>query len=99
MKGWDDFINGDPSPAKKAIAAAEKEMTDEFMDYSIQAMRDHQLITGNPEAGERVGRLSAARLQLQLDVLAQLKIISSTLTVQDVASFDFLPPDLQKLRD
>ena len=95
MRGWSDFMNGDPSPAKVLIAKANENMTDEFMDYSIKAMRDEHIVDGKPENGERLGRMTRQRMQEQVEVLTQLKIIPQLIPLEKFVRFDFVPEELQ----
>jgi NitT/TauT family transport system substrate-binding protein len=91
LRGWEDFMNGNPAPGKALIAAANKQMDDDFMNYSIRSMHEHRLISGDLAKGEYIGQLSRARLQQQLDMLADLKLLPSPLTVERAATFEFLP--------
>jgi NitT/TauT family transport system substrate-binding protein len=95
LRGWDDFMKGDPSPAKALIAKRNVNMSDEFMDYSIRAMRDENIIFGTMEAGERLGLMTRARMQQQVDVLNQLGIIPRPVPLEAFVRFDLLPKDLQ----
>jgi NitT/TauT family transport system substrate-binding protein len=95
LKGWDDYMNGDPSPGKALILKSNENMTQEFMDYSTKAMRDDNIVSGKPEAGERLGLMSRKRLQKQADDLANLKLISGPLAVDKFARFDLLPQAAQ----
>lgn len=95
LRGWDDFMNGDPAPGKELIAKSNENMPGEFMDYSIKAMRDFHMVSGRPELGERPGLMTRRRLQEQVDDLLQLKIIPELIPVDNFARFDFMPPDLQ----
>jgi NitT/TauT family transport system substrate-binding protein len=95
LKGWDDFMNGDPSPGKALIAKKNPQMSEEFMDYSTKAMHDYQIVVGRPEAGERLGLMTRKRLQGQVDDLVRLKIISGPIPVDNFARFDFIPPSVQ----
>ena len=95
LRGWDDFMNGDPSPGKALISKSNENMSPEFMDYSIKAMRDENIVSGKPELGERPGLMTRRRLQQQVDDLFQLKIIPELIPVDKFARFDLMPPDLQ----
>jgi NitT/TauT family transport system substrate-binding protein len=97
IRGWDDFLRGDPAPGKALIAARNEKMSDEFMGYSIEAMRRYRLVEGHADRGERTGLLTRRRLQEQIDLLATLKILERPLTVDQAVSFDFLPPELRAL--
>ena len=98
IHGWDDFMNGDPSPGKALIAARNPNMTNEFMDYSIRAMRDAHIVSGKPELGERLGMMTRARMQGQVDTLSQLKIIPGAIALEKIVRFDLLPAQLQAAR-
>jgi NitT/TauT family transport system substrate-binding protein len=95
LRGWDDFMGGDPSPAKALIAKANENMSDEFMDFSIKAMRDEHIVAGRPELGERPGLMTRRRMQDQVDLLLQLKIIPELIPIDRFVRFDFMPADLQ----
>jgi NitT/TauT family transport system substrate-binding protein len=96
LRGWDDFMNGDPAPAKAMILKLNQAMSDDFVDYSMKAMRDEKIIFGDPGAGERLGRMTRKRMQEQVEVLAQLKIIPQLIPLEKFARFDLLPPELQR---
>jgi NitT/TauT family transport system substrate-binding protein len=95
LKGWDEFMNGDPSPGKALIAKNNPQMSEEFMDYSTKAMHDYRIVVGRPEAGEKLGQMTRKRLQEQVDDLVRLKIISGPIPVDKFTRFDFIPPSLQ----
>ena len=95
LRGWDDFMNGDPSPAKALILKDNENMTNEFMDYSIKAMKDENMVSGKAELGERPGLMTRRRMQDQVELLFQLKIIPELIPLNRFARFDFMPPDLQ----
>jgi NitT/TauT family transport system substrate-binding protein len=95
LRGWADFMSGDPEPGKALILKADENMTSDFIDYSIKAMRDDHIVSGKAELGERIGLMTPQRLQGQVDVLAQLKIIPELIPLDRFVRFDFMPPDLQ----
>jgi NitT/TauT family transport system substrate-binding protein len=95
LRGWDDFLNGDPAPAKALIAKDNENMTNEFMDFSIKAMRDERIVSGKAEVGERLGLMTRRRMQDQVEVLFQLKIIPELIPLDRFVRFDLMPPDLQ----
>ena len=95
LRGWDDFMNGDPKPGRALILASNQGMTDEFMDYSMKAMRDERIVSGRPGDGDRPGLMTRRRLQAQVSDLAQLGIIPELIPVDKFARFDLMPVDLQ----
>lgn len=95
IRGWDDFLQGDPAPGKKLIAKLNEQMTEAFMDFSLKAMKESKLVEGDPARGEQTGLITRQRLQQQMDLLLELKIISAPVPFEKFASFDFLPPALK----
>jgi NitT/TauT family transport system substrate-binding protein len=95
VRGWADFMTGDPTPARKLIAERNDQMQPEFMDYSFNAIKEYHLVDGRPGTGETTGLLTRRRLQAQVDLLVQLKIIPAPIPLEKFVSFDFLPPELR----
>lgn len=93
IRGWTDYLTGDPAPANALIKQLRPDLTDEFFAYSIKAMKDYHLVLGDPARGEKMGQLKAERLSTQLKLLQELGVLERPLTVSDVAVFDFLPPE------
>jgi NitT/TauT family transport system substrate-binding protein len=95
LRGWDDYMNGDPAPGQALILKSNVSMTQEFMDYSTKAMREDHIVFGKPEEGERLGLMTRRRLQEQVDDLVSLRLISGPISVDKFARFDLLPSGLQ----
>ncbi|MBX3735467.1 MAG: ABC transporter substrate-binding protein [Candidatus Didemnitutus sp.] len=93
LRGWTDYLTGDPTPGNNLIKAARPDLTDDFFAYSIKAMKDYQLVLGDPARGEKMGQLTAARLETQLKLLGELGFLERPLTVKEVATFEMLPPE------
>ena len=66
-------------------------MTAGQLDYSRQALITHALVTGDPARGERIGRISLKRIQQEIDVLTEVKILEVPVTAAGVATRAFLP--------
>lgn len=92
VRGWVDYLTGDPAPADALLQKLRPDLSTEFLAYSRQAMRDHRLVLGDPARGERMGLLTTERLETQLRLLRELGLLDRELTVDDVATFEFLPP-------
>jgi NitT/TauT family transport system substrate-binding protein len=95
IRGWKDFMEGDATEARALIQKRNDQMTAEFMDYSMGAMREYHLVEGRPGTGETTGLLTRARLQAQVNLLVDLKIIPAPIPVEKFASFEFLPEPLR----
>lgn len=93
LRGWIDYLTVDPSPANSLIKQRRPELPDEFFAYSIKALKDYQLVLGDPTRGEKMGQLTRERIETQLKLLRELKVMDRPLRVEDVAALDFLPPE------
>lgn len=93
LRGWTDYLTGDPSPGNRLIKELRSDLPDEFFAYSIKAMKDYQLVLGDPARGEKMGQLTAPRLETQIKLLTDLGFLERPLTVKDVATFELLPAD------
>lgn len=79
VRGWSDFMEGDPQPAFAAVAALNPNMTPELMAFSRRALAEYRLVSGDPARGETTGQITRARLQHQIDILRDLGIIETPL--------------------
>lgn len=93
LRGWTDYLTGDPEPANALIKRQRPDLPGDFFAYSIQAMKDYQLVLGDPARGEKMGQLTRPRLETQLRLLHELKVMDRALQVDDVATLEFLPPE------
>ncbi|MBL9216396.1 MAG: ABC transporter substrate-binding protein [Opitutaceae bacterium] len=91
VRGWIDYLGGDPAAANRLLAAKRSDLPAEFMTYSIKAMNDYRLVAGDPAKGERVGLLTAARIQKQIDLLREIGVLDRHVGVADVAALEFVP--------
>lgn len=91
VRGWVDYLTGDPTPANRILAEKRADLTPEFMAYSIKAMNDYKLVLGDPAKGEFAGQITAARLQKQIDLLQEVGVLDKPVKVEDVATFEFIP--------
>lgn len=91
VRGWVDYLTGDPAPANALIAAKRSDLPPEFMAYSIKAMNEYQLVSGDPAKGEFAGQLTAARLEKQIKLLQEVGVLDKPVAVSDVATFEFIP--------
>tara|TARA_R110002050_G_scaffold159108_2_gene288491 strand:+ start:362 stop:1375 length:1014 start_codon:yes stop_codon:yes gene_type:complete len=97
ISGWDKFLNQDATPGKTLISSRNDKMSPEFIDFSIAAMKEAQLVGGDASRGERIGLLKRSRMQALSETLAQLGVLPAVMPLEDYVSFEFLPPDLAAL--
>ncbi len=93
VRGWIDYLTGDPAPANALLKQRRPDLPEEFFAYSIRAMNEYRLVLGDPARGEKMGQLTRARIETQLKLLRELGVTERELRVEDVATFDYLPPE------
>ena len=93
IKGWRDYLEGDPTAAHAAMKAANAANTDEFMMASRQLIIDGKLVTGRDADGgpEKIGQLDPARYATQIEQLESLGILKKgKVTVDTALTTEFL---------
>jgi NitT/TauT family transport system substrate-binding protein len=84
LRGWVDYLEGDPAPANTAIMARNPNMTPDFLEFSRRTLIERSLVTGNPSKGDALGRIDPVRLQTEIDRLREFGMIDEALTVEEV---------------
>lgn len=95
IRGWREYIDGDRQEADARIGALNKQMTPEFIAFSVGAMRSHQLVHGDPAKGEVVGQIDPARIAAEIRQLADIGMLGQPVKVADVFDEKFLPDDVR----
>ncbi len=94
IRGWRDYLAGDPTPAHEAMKRANSNNTDEFMAFSRKAIIDERLVTGRDADGgpAKIGRLDPARFAAQIAVLEELGLLpKGKVTTASAMTTEFLP--------
>ncbi len=92
IRGWRDYLTGDPAPAHGLILRRNTQMTPDDPAFSRSEMILRGLVSGDPSRGEGIGQISLRRLSEEIDVLLDLKLLDTPLAVSAVATREFLPP-------
>ncbi|MBC7366102.1 MAG: ABC transporter substrate-binding protein [Undibacterium sp.] len=94
IKGWNDYLTGDPTPAHAAMKKTNSALTDEFALASRQLILDEKLVTGRDADGgpANIGRLTPARFATQISQLEELGILPlGKVTPAQAITTEFLP--------
>lgn len=94
IRGWRDYLEGDPTPANDAMKAANPNNTDDFLAFSRKMIIDEKLVTGRDAEGgpDRIGRLDPARFATQIKQLEELGILKpGKVTAEKAMTTEFLP--------
>ena len=92
IRGWRDYLTGDPAPAHGLILKRNAQMTPEQLAFSRSELILRGLVSGDAARGEDIGQISLTRLSEEIDVLLDLKLLDSPIAVSAVATREFLPP-------
>jgi len=91
IRGWREYLIGDPAPADALILQRNPQMTAELLQFSRSEMLIRRLVEGDRTKGEDIGQLSLTRLREQMDVLLNLRIMELPVSIPTVATSEFLP--------
>ena len=94
IRGWQDFLLGDPAPAFALIAAENPRMTLDFLAWSHAQLRAGRHILGRePEAadGSRVGQFDPAAWQALAEEMRAAGVLEQMPAVGELADPSFLP--------
>ncbi|HUR59634.1 MAG TPA: ABC transporter substrate-binding protein [Opitutaceae bacterium] len=94
IRGWRDYLEGDPKPAHDAMQQANPTNTDAFMAYSRKMIIDEKLVTGRDKDGgpAKIGRLDPARYRTQIGQLEELALLpKGKVTASEAMTTEFLP--------
>lgn len=94
IRGWRDYLEGDPAPAHAAMKAANPNNTDAFMTFSRQMITEGRLVTGRDADGgpDKIGRLDPDRFDKQIRQLEDLGILKKgRVTTAQAVTTAFLP--------
>ncbi len=94
IRGWEDYLTNDPTPAHELMKQANDKNTDEFMMFSRQMIIDEKLVAGRgPDGGPaNIGRITRERFQTQINQLEELNILAKgKITVDQAMTTDYLP--------
>ncbi|MFZ9747623.1 MAG: ABC transporter substrate-binding protein [Opitutaceae bacterium] len=94
IRGWRDYLEGDPTPAHAALKQANPQNTEAFMDFSRRMILAEKLVTGRDADGgpAKVGRLDPARYAAQIAKLEEIGLLrAGKVTAATALTTEFLP--------
>ena len=94
VRGWQDYLEADPTPAHEALKKANPNNTDAFMMFSRKMIIEGQLVTGRDGAknSAQIGQLDPVRYARQIEQLEELgQLKKGKVTSMQAMTTDFLP--------
>jgi NitT/TauT family transport system substrate-binding protein len=93
IRGWRDYLTGDPTPAHDIMLKINPKVTREFLDFSRNMIIKEKIAQGREGTMDDLGRISKADFARQIALLEDLDILKpGQVSVDDVMSDAFLPP-------
>ncbi len=94
VKGWRDYLEGDPTLAHAAMKKANSNLDADFALASRQLIIDGKLVTGRDAGGgpANIGRLTASRFATQIQQLEELAVLpKGKIKVEQAMTTEYLP--------
>lgn len=91
IRGWEDYLYGDPTPANAVIAERNPQMDEAFMHYSRTAMIENDLVNGDASEGEGIGKVTRERISRQIEQLLDIGMIDRRVDVEALLRPELLP--------
>jgi len=90
IKGWQEYLR-DPGPANALILSLNPAQNAKQMQYTVQALKDGDFITGPDKSGADIGKMTAERWKSTNDQLTSLGVIRKPIAPTTAYTLKFLP--------
>lgn len=90
IKGWIDYLYGDPAPANDLIEAANPEMTNELLAHGIATLKAHDIVDNGDTAKLGVGAMTDMRWQKFFDEMSNTGVFPKGLDVHSAYTLEFV---------
>ncbi len=94
LRGWQDFMTGDPTPAFTLIMQSNPQQTLPLMQEILAEMKRYNLTDGDVSKGEKLGQYNKARIRKMLTQLQDISLLRNPVTMDAGVAFAMLPPEL-----
>jgi len=93
IRGWKDYLEGDPAPAHALMKQLNDNLSDEFLAFSRKMVINERLAIGRDATDDSLtGRITRKRFSVQIRQLEDLGILPrGRLSVDDVMTTRYLP--------
>ncbi len=90
IKGWIDYLYGDPAPANALIKKDNPEMTDDLIAHAIATMKEHGIVDSGDTEKLGLGAMTDARWKDFYDTMASTGVFPKGLDVHKAYTLDFV---------
>ncbi len=96
IRGWLDYIENAPVETNAELYRLNPANKPEFVEFAMVAMRDYQLLSGDPDLGEFHARVSQKRMERNMRDMVEIGVLNKPLPLAAYITNEFLPPDIQQ---
>ena len=93
IKGWIDYLNGDPSKANALIKRDNPDMTDELIAYSRAKMKENGIVDSGDSKSGGIGVMTDARWKAFFDLMAADGLYPKDMDYRRAFTTEFLPKE------
>lgn len=88
--GWVNYLYGDPSAANELIKAANPEITDEQIAYSIEKMKEYGIVDSGEALEKGIGAMNGERIESFYRKMVDAGVASPGIDVSSIYTLDFV---------
>lgn len=90
IKGWNEYLYGDPSPANALIKAANPEMTDELLAHGIATLKAYGVVDSGDSETLGIGAMTEKRWQTFYDEMSAADVFPKGIDVHSAYTLEFV---------
>ncbi|MEP2830215.1 ABC transporter substrate-binding protein [Parvibaculum sp.] len=90
IRGWVDYVYGDPSPANELIKRDNPEMTDDILANAIRLMKENGIVDSGETLTLGVGAMTNERWQKFHDEMVTAGVYENSLSVHSAYTLEFV---------
>lgn len=94
IRGWKDFMEGDPAPAFDLIMQSNSQQTVQMMDEILEQMKRYSLTEGSVEEGEELGQYDLRRIRKVITQLQDIGSLARAVTAEESVALALMPAGL-----
>jgi len=87
--GWTNYLYGDPSPANAMIKAANPDMTDDQIAFSIDKLKQYGIVDSGDSLTIGIGAITPERIQDFYDKMVKAGVVEAGLDLSKVYTTEF----------
>jgi len=92
IRGWKDYLEGDPAPGNALMKLQNPKMDDGYMQFSRDQIIKYNLGRGDPAKGENYGTLDPAKVQSEIAIMESVGLIKpGQVPLAKAVTLDYLP--------